>query len=105
MADLNKKYKRFIINVTHRGYPLTKECTAKSAKEAAEKFGCSLSFINGWALKTVVESPIDGVVAYIDSGYIPFDYGRTDLIRKIMPWTELKSIIDFYVNKKYEKTW
>jgi hypothetical protein len=102
MVDQNKKYKRFVISHIYRGYTHTRECTAKSAKEAAEKLDCSLSFINKYGMKTTVNEPIDGVVAYIDSGYIPFEYGRKDLLWKIMLWDELKSIIDFYVDEKYK---
>jgi hypothetical protein len=97
-----KTYKRYIVTTEYRGYTHTKECTAKSAKEASEKLDVSISFIKTYGMITYVDNPIDGVIAYIDSGYIPFDYGRKDLMRKIMPWNELKDILDFYRTEKYK---
>jgi hypothetical protein len=97
-----KKYKRYILATLYRGYQVEKYCTAKSVNEAAEKFGCVPYSVRKYALIGTVDEPIEGVMAQIDYGYIIFSEGRKDLMRKIMPWDELRLIIDFYVNKKYE---
>jgi hypothetical protein len=102
MVSQSKKYKRYIFATVYRGYQVHKQCTAKNVTEAAEKLGTNTYTIQKWALKTTVDEPIEGIVAHIDSGYIIFDEGRHDLMRKLMPWDELRSIIDEYVNKKYK---
>ena len=101
MVD-QKKYKRYILATLHRGYQVEKYCTAKSATEAAEKLGVDPYTIKKYGMIGTVDEPIEGVMAEINSGYICFDEGRKDLMRKRMPWEELKPIIDFYVDKKHK---
>ena len=101
MVNQNKKYKRYLLSTLHRGYQVEKRCTAKSAVEAAEKLGVDPYTIKKYGMIGRVDEPIEGVMAEINSGYICFDEGRKDLMRKLIPWAELKPIIDFYVDKKY----
>lgn len=100
-----RTHKRFIINVTHKGYPVELSCTAKSIKEAAVKFNTTESFVRSYGLKTEVEEPIDSVMGLINSGYIIFEYDRKDLSGKIMPFEELKAIIEHYVELYHKKRW
>lgn len=100
-----KKHKRFIINVTYKGYPVELRCTAKSLKEAAVKLDTSESFVRVYGLKTEVDEPIDGIESLINSGYIIFQYDRKDLSEKKLPYEELKKIIDYYLDLKYKETW
>lgn len=97
-----KIYKRYIIYVTYRGVTVAKQCTAKSAKEAAEKLDISYSFIKGYGMITKVSEPIEGVQAWMDSDFIIYQEGRRDLWEKKISWDEMKEIINFYVNKRHE---
>lgn len=101
----NKNYKRFIVNIVYKGYPVELYCTAKSMKEAAVKLGVKEYFMRGHSLKTEVDEPIDGVIAIINSGYIIFEYNRRDLFNKIIPYEEMKKIIDHYVVLKRNSLW
>jgi hypothetical protein len=96
-------FKKYYYSCTYRGYQVTKFCTAKSYKEASEKLDVEYNYFRKYASFNTSNDPINGVMSYIDSGYIIFDKGRRDLSRKEMPWDELRPIIDFYVNEKYGK--
>lgn len=99
-----KAFKQYYISTVYRGYQIHKTCMAHSFKEAAEKFEVTLSFARGYASSVRPnDEHFDGVNAQIDSGYIPFEYGRTDLLRLWMPLDELKTIIDHYNDIKYNK--
>jgi len=95
-----KRLKKYHLSTVYRSYSVELECIAKSYKEAAEKFEISLHHARNYCGVVETTEFHEGVVGHIMSGYIIFEYGRSDLNRKKMPYDELKKIIDEYVNKK-----
>ena len=92
--------KEYILPSLYRGIAVLKTCCAKSDKKAAEKFGVSAHQVRKYANKVETDGGFDGVMAYMDSGRIIFEYNRRDLMKKVIPLAELEDIIDFYKDKE-----
>lgn len=97
------KYKKYHISSVYHGYQVFLICIATSYKQAAEKFEISEYFVKGYAGVVKTDDYFEGVRGYIDSGWIIFDYGRHDLHSKVMPYDDLKVIIDEYNKKKLDE--
>lgn len=97
-----KKHKQYYLSAIYQGYQVYLTCMAHSFKEAAAKFDSSVYHTRNYAsCVSPNDEYFEGVRAQIDSGFIIFDHGRTDLMRKYMPYDELKQIISYYVSLKY----
>lgn len=92
--------KEYILPSLYRGIAVFKTCCAESDKKAAEKFGVSTHQVRKYANKVETDGGFGGVMAYMDSGKIIFEYNRRDLFRRIIPLVELEEIIDSYRDKE-----
>lgn len=93
------KYKKYHLPAIYRGYQVFLMCCASSYKKAAEKFEMKEYYVRSYAGCVKADENdvyFDGVMGYIDSGYVIFEYGRTDLHNKKIPYDELKVILDKY---------
>ena len=97
------KLYRYQVGQIYRGYQVFTQCYASSYAQAADMMGVSLHYLRSYGYKTDQGDPCDGVMAYIDSGEIIFQDGRKDLYRKLMPYDELKVIIEEFNKRKYGK--
>jgi hypothetical protein len=92
------------VGITYRGQQVCKQTWATSNAEAARKLELSPAYVKNYGLKFRREKDIEfeGCQAYLDSGWIIFEKGRTDL-RNPIPYDELTRVIDQYVQDKYGK--
>lgn len=97
-----KHYKKYHLPTVYKGYQVFLSCAATSFKEAAEKFEMREYYVKKYAGIVKIPDYFEGIRGYIDSGYIIFKYGRTDLSRKEMPWEDLKEIIQEYHEQEYK---
>lgn len=91
---------KFELPTVYGGVQIFKICYASTFNEAAKKLDCSVYYINNYAYKNVCEVDLNGIYAYMDSGYIIYDIGRKDLFKKVLPIDEIEKIIDDYNDKK-----
>lgn len=97
-----KKY-TYQVNQIYRGYQVFTMCNASSYKEAAELMEVTIGYLRNYGYKMDLKDEYNEVMAYIDSGGLIFEEGRKDLIRKIIPYQELKLIIEDYNKRKYSR--
>lgn len=98
-----KHYKKYHLPLIYRGYQVFLICCASSYKKAAEKFETTEHYTRAYAGCVKSDDYFEGVLGYIDSGFIIFEYGRKDLSRKEIPYDDLKVIIEEYNEKKRKK--
>lgn len=93
--------KKYTYNSLYRGQQIIIMCCAKNAKEAAEKFDINTYNVNTYCLKSKIENPFNGIIAYFDSGNLWEK--EKNLIRVEMPLDELKKIIDKQKDLEYKE--
>lgn len=100
--------KKYTIHKPYRGLTITVQLFAKTNKEAADILGVSPYALKQYAgIVNVEKAEHDGVMAWMDSGWIICQYGRKDLHNKKMPIAELYKIIDHYIalkNSEFQKS-
>lgn len=90
--------KLYVYDCVYRGQQITKEVCAKNYKQAAYKLQINIYNVKKYTLKHNIDNPFEGVICYFNSGILWRE--APSLINKRMYLEELKSIIDFYKDKK-----
>jgi hypothetical protein len=93
------------IGIVYRGQQVWKQTWATSNAEAARKLDVSPSHLKNYGHKFRRERDVEfeGCQGFLDSGWIIFDMGRSEL-RNLMPYEELTRIINECVAEKYKNS-
>lgn len=91
--------KKYTIPTLYRGQQIHKIICAKSDKQTSEILNTSVYQIKNYAHKKQEDNPFEGVKAYFDCGMLMDK--EYNLLRKVMSYDQLKSIIDGYKDKEY----
>ncbi len=103
IIQVGKKIQIHEVSVLYRGYQIWIRTCATSKAEAARKLEVSPSYMKSYGMafwREDRDTEFEGVHAFIDSGWIMFEKGRSDL-KTPRPRQELEEIITQYVTEKY----